>query len=93
MNKRSSDMGIIDTAEYKSGNILSFAIVTMGVYLLANTVVVSGLLILGGGAHPHAPRQAIPLARPQHRRLGPRDRRCRNPPSVTTLQNGSGGVR
>ena len=42
-------MGIIGAAKYKSGNIYSYAIVTIGVYLLANAVFLSGLLFVAGG--------------------------------------------
>lgn len=48
-NGTADSMGFVDAAKYKSGNIYSYAIVTIGVYLLANAVLLSGSLFVAGG--------------------------------------------
>lgn len=42
-------MSVGAKATYKSGNILSYAILAIAVFLLVNLAIVSGLLFLAGG--------------------------------------------
>lgn len=49
MSTQQKSAGILGRAEYKGGNILSYPFIAVGIFLLANAAVVSGLLLIGGG--------------------------------------------